>query len=108
MLPSEMVILLAVLIGKDASRKLLERPMDVTGEYMGYLNDSLVKRGYLRRRRAGFTLTDSGRQAIAGFLRKQGLKASAAADKLRQIGIEVTEEHRQKIDKLLREAAGTG
>ncbi len=108
MLPSEMVILLAFLIGKDTGRNLLERPMDVTGEYMGYLNDSLVNRGLLRRRRGGYQLTDGGREAIADFLRKNRLRAADAAEKLRQIGIEVAAEHEEKIARLLKDTAGAG
>ena len=42
MFPSEMVILMAIAVNKDTGKKLLTRPMDVTGEYIGYLYDSLV------------------------------------------------------------------
>jgi len=49
MFPSEMAILLANAVTRDSGKKLLTRPMDVVGEYIGYLCDSLVSRGYLKR-----------------------------------------------------------
>lgn len=106
MLPSEMMILLAFLIGKDGGKKLLERPMDVTGEYVGYLKESLVNRGLLRRRRSGYQLTGAGREAVSEFLRKHKMRAADVAQKLQQMGIEVIAEHQKKIDKLLKGAAG--
>lgn len=48
MFPNEMVILMAIAVGKDAGKELLTRPMDVTGEYIGYLYNSLVSRDYLK------------------------------------------------------------
>ena len=45
--PGEMVILIAIAGAGDFGKKILTRPMDVTGEYIGYLYDSLVRRGYL-------------------------------------------------------------
>jgi len=43
----EMVILIAIAGAGDFGKKILTRPMDVTGEYIGYLYDSLVRHGYL-------------------------------------------------------------
>lgn len=107
-MPSEMMILLAILIGKDNGKQLLERPMDVTSEYMGYMYDSLVTRELLRHHRGSYQLTKPGKAAIAEFLAKHRLQAAETAEKLRQIGIEVTAEHQDKIARLLRETAGTG
>jgi hypothetical protein len=48
MFPSEMVILMAIASARDTGKELLVRPMDVVGEYIGYLYDSLTRRGYIK------------------------------------------------------------
>ncbi len=46
MLPGEMIILMAIVESGELGKKLVNSPMDVTGEYIGYLCESLVRRGY--------------------------------------------------------------
>jgi len=96
MFPSEMVILMAITVAGEANKKRLNRPMDVTGEYIGYLYDSLIKRGYLKENSSrGYQLTSKGRQAIFEFLHKNKAKVRAAIKTLQQLGIEIS----QEIDK---------
>jgi hypothetical protein len=40
---------MAIAATGDSGKELLTRPMDVVGEYIGYLYDSLVNRGFLKR-----------------------------------------------------------
>ena len=105
MLPSEMIILMAITINKNTGQKLLTRPMDVTSEYIGYLYDSLVNRGYLSGHRStGYQLTTIGREAIFDFLKKNNHKASDIVNRLRLLGIEISPEQEQRIGKIEREA----
>jgi len=100
MFPSQMVILMAIAVNRDAGKKLLTRPMDVTREYIGYLYDSLVNRGYLRGNRSrGYQLTSIGREALLEFLHKSETKAKDMIKRLKQLGIEYT----QEMDKLGKE-----
>ena len=101
MFPSEMVILMAIAGSKDAGKKLLTRPTDVVGEYIGYLYDSLVKRGYLKGNKwKGYQLTSLGRKALLEFLYKNDNRAEYIIKKLQQLGIE----NIQKINELGKEA----
>lgn len=101
MFPSEMVILMAIAVNKDTGKKLLTRPMDVTGEYIGYLYNSLVNRGYLRRSwSGGYQLTPIGKRALLEFLRKNKTRAKDMTRRLEQLGIE----YGQEMDKLGKEA----
>jgi len=101
MFPSEMVILMAIATNKDAGKRLLTRPTDVMGEYIGYLYDSLVNRGYLRGNRSrGYQLTPTGRKALLEFLHKNETRAEHTIKKLHQLGIK----NIQKIDELQKEA----
>ena len=103
MFPSEMVILMAIAVAGDSGKKLSTRPMDVTGEYVGYLYDSLVKRGYLKGNKSrGYQLTSMGRGALLEFLRKNKTRAEDTIKTLQRLGIEVS----QKIGKLEEEAIG--
>ena len=105
MLPSEMIILMAIAINKDTGQKLLNRPMDVTGEYIGYLFNSLVNRGYLRGHRlTGYQLTPMGKEAIFEFLKKNKTKAKDVVKRLQLLGIEVSPEQEQKLGNLKKEA----
>jgi len=62
MFPSEMAMLMAIAVAGDSGKKLLIRPMGVVGEYIGYLYDSMVNRGYLKRDSSGeYQLTVKGR-----------------------------------------------
>ena len=88
MFPSEMVILMAIAVNRDSGRKLLTRPMDVTGEYIGYLYDSLVSRGYLRGNKArGYQLTPMGMESLLEFLRENRTRVKDTINRLQQLGI---------------------
>ncbi|MFC1915712.1 hypothetical protein ACFLW4_03355 [Chloroflexota bacterium] len=103
MFPSEMVILMAIAVGRESGKTLVTRPMDVTGEYIGYLYDSLVRRDYLKGNNVkGYKLTLKGREALADFLRKNETKVRDTIKRLRQLGIECS----QEMDKLGKEAIG--
>jgi len=101
MFPSEMVILMAIAVNKDAGKKLLTRPMDIAGEYIGYLYDSLVSRGYLKGNRSrGYQLTSMGRESLSEFLHKNETRVEDTIKRLQQLGIECS----QAMDKLGKEA----
>ena len=101
MFPSEMVILMAIAVAGDSDKKLLNRPMDVTGEYITYLYNSLVRRGYLKGNSSrGYQLTLKGREALFEFLRKNETMVKDTVKTLQQLGIETG----QGIDKVRREA----
>ena len=105
MLPSEMVILMAITINKSTGQKLLTSPMDITSEYIGYLYNSLVNRGYLKGHRStGFQLTTIGRGAIHNFVKRNGSTAMDVVQRLRLLGIEISSEQEKKICKLEQEA----
>ena len=66
MFPSEMVILMDIARNKDSSKQVMNRPMDIINEYICYLCDSLVRRGYIKGNRAkGYRLTSMGREILA-------------------------------------------
>ena len=101
MFPSEMVILMAISAIGDFGKELLTRPMDVTGEYIGYLYDSLVRRGYLTGNSSrGYQLTSKGRQALFEFLQGNKSRVTDTIKTLQQLGIESG----QEIDKFEKEA----
>ena len=105
MLPSEMIILMAIAIDRNSGQKLLTRPMDVTGEYIGYLYSSLVNRGYLRRHRStGYQLTPLGKDAILEFLHNNETRAKDVLKRLQLLGIDINSAQEQKISKLKKEA----
>jgi predicted transcriptional regulator len=105
MLPSEMIILMAIVVNRNTGKKLLTRPMDVTGEYIGYLYDSLVSRGYLKGHRStGYQLTPIGREAILEFIHKNKTRARDVVKRLQLLGIEISPEQKQKLGKLEKEA----
>ena len=100
-----MIILMAIAVNKNGGQKLLTRPMDITGEYIGYLYNSLVTRGYLKGHRStGYHLTTLGREAISEFLHKNGTKAKDIVKRLQLLGIDISPEQEQKIGKLKMEA----
>ena len=104
MFPSEMVILMAIAINKDTGKKLLSRPMDVTGDYISYLYNSLVNRGYLRGNKVtGYKLTSIGAESLSEFLNRNGTMAKDTLKRLKQLGIEVNQAQEQKIYKLKKE-----
>ena len=105
MLPSEMIILMAIAVNKNTGKKLLTRPMDVPGEYIGYLYNSLVSRGYLRGHRStGYQLTPIGREAILEFLNKNKTRAKDVVKRLQLLGIEVSSKQERAMGKLEKEA----
>ena len=103
MFPSEMVILMAIAVNKDSGKKPLTRPRDVLGEYIGYLYNSLVNSGYLKRGWAGgYQLTPTGNKAVLAFLNRNETKAKDVIKRLERLGIE----HTREMDKLVRKAIG--
>ena len=105
MLPSEMIILMAISINKNTGQKLLTRPMDVTSEYIGYLYNSLVNRGYLTGHQStGYKLTTIGREAIFDFLKKNNTRSADIVNRLRLLGIEISPEQEKRIGKMEGEA----
>ena len=101
MFPSEMAMLMAIAVAGDSGQRLLTRPMDVVGEYIGYLYDSMVNRGYLKRDSSReYQLTVKGREALFEFLYENQIGVKDAIKKLQQLGIEIN----QKVDKLDKEA----
>lgn len=106
MFPSEMVILMAIAASKDAGEKLLDRPTDITGEYIGYLYDSLVKRGYLKENSLrGYQLTPAGRKSLLEFLYKNKTGVKATVRRLQQIGIAISQEQVVAMGRLGKEVA---
>jgi len=105
MFPSEMAILMAIAVTRDAGEELRTRPMDIVGRYIGYLYDSLVTRGYLRRGdSAGYQLTPKGREALFEFLCMNKAKVKDVITALQKLGIEINLEE----DSLEREAIKVG
>ena len=75
MLPSEMVILMAIEVARSSSKKLLD-PASATGEYVTHLYDSLVERGYLKKNSfRGYRLTPEGRESLFEFLLENKTRA---------------------------------
>jgi hypothetical protein len=105
MLPSEMIILMATVVNSKTGNKLLTSPMDVTGEYIGYLYNSLVNRGYLNYRSpSSYQLTVIGREAISDFIKKNKTRARDVVSRLKMLGIEISPEQEHKIHKMEQEA----
>lgn len=101
MLPSEMIILMATVVNTKTGNKLLTLPMDITGEYIGYLYNSLVNRGYLKGHRAtGYQLTVFGREAISDFIKNNKTKSKDVVKRLKMLGIEISQEQQQKIEQM--------
>ena len=101
MFPSEMVILMAIAAASKPDEKLLSRPLDVVGEYIGYLCSSLVNRGFLKENKPrGYRLTAKGMEALFEFMHKNEGKAGETEKMLQQLGIDVS----QEITRLEREA----
>ena len=90
---SEAVILMTIAMNKDSGKKLINRSMDVTGEYIGHLSDSLVSRGYLKGNRVkGYQLTSMGRGTLVEFLQENETRIKDTIRKLRQLGVEYSQE----------------
>ena len=107
MLPGEIIILMAIVESGELGKKLVNSPMDITGEYIGYLYNSLVKRGFLTRNSStGYQLTVKGRDALFEFLRENRTRVKDMITKLQQLGIEISQKQEQRINKLEKEAIG--
>ncbi len=88
MFPAEMVILMAIEVAGDSVKRLLDRPMDISGQYIANLYESLVRRGYLKREKdRGFSLTAMGREALSGFLRENEPRVRELINTLEDLGI---------------------
>jgi len=91
MFPREMVILMAMALPGDSGMALLNRPMDVMNEYIGYLYNSLVWRGYLRKNGSkAYELTSMGKETLTIFLNENRAQAKDIITALQQLGIEST------------------
>ncbi len=100
MFPGEIIILMAIVVTKDAGKRLLTRPMDITGEYIGYLYNSLVKRGFLRGNSStGYQLTAKGRDALFEFLRENRTIAKNIIGSLQQLCIGISSQEIGEIEK---------
>ncbi len=101
MFPGEMIILLAIATTGESGKKILSRPMDITGEYIGYLYDSLVNRGYLSGNRLrGYRLTATGTEALSEFLYENETRVKDTIKRLQKLGID----YRQEVGKLGKES----
>jgi predicted transcriptional regulator len=105
MLPSEMVILMAIAICRNNGKKLLTHRMDITSEYIAYLYNSLATRGFLKRHGAAdYHLTTTGREAVLEFLSQNGIRAKDVIKRLQLLGIDIGHEQEQRIGQLEKEA----
>ena len=90
MFPGEAAMLMAIAATRDSGKKLLTRPMDVVGEYIGYLYDSLINRGFLKRDGStGYQLTRKGKEALFEFLYNNKTKVKGVITALQRLGIEI-------------------
>ena len=100
MFPSEVAVLMAIVSTSDTGKKLLSRPVDAVGEYIGYLCDSLVEYGYLKRDGSEeYQVTPQGKKVLLEFLYQNRTKVEDAVRTLQQLGIKIN----QKADKLEKE-----
>jgi len=101
MFPSEMAILMAIAAARDTGKELLIPPIDVIREYISYLCDSLVRRGYIEGNGSkGYQFTLKGMEALFEFLRENRTRFGDTVKMLRQLRIEISRE----INKLENEA----
>ena len=88
MFPAEMVILMAIEVAGDSVKRLLNRPTDISGQYITYLYESLVKRGYLERDRyRGYNLTAMGKEALSEFLHENEPLVRELINTIEELGI---------------------
>ena len=93
MFPGEMVILMAIALAGDSVKSLLDRPMDVSGEYICYLYDSLVRRGYLTGNGSNsYQLTYKGKKTLGNFLYENEDRVTDLVKTLQKLGIEIGQE----------------
>ena len=101
MLPSEMVILMAIEASNDSGKKLLASTVGPTQEYICSLYHSLARRGFLKKKGLrGHELTTEGREILFEFLLENKTRVITDTIKtLQQLGIEASKE----IDALAKE-----
>ena len=100
MFPGEAAMLMAIAVARESGKKLLPRPMDVVGGYIGYLYDSLVGRGYIKKDNSReYQLTSRGREALLEFLNTSKTNVKDTLKTLQPLGIEINVE----IDNLEKE-----
>jgi len=100
MFPSEMAILMDIEKNKDSGKQLANRPMDVISEYIGYLCDSLARRGYITvNRTKGYQLTSMGRRTLMEFLKENEARVKDTISKLNQVRVK----YGQEMDRLRKE-----
>jgi len=93
MFPAEMVILMAIEVAGDSVKRLLSRPMDISGQYIANLYESLVKRGYLKENRyRGYELTPMGRETLSNFLHENEPRVRELIKTLEELGIKTSVE----------------
>ena len=93
MFPTEALILMTIAVNKDLGKRLTNRPMDVTGEYIGYLLDSLVRRGHIKGNRTkGYSLTPIGRETLLEFVREHEARVKDTIRKLNQVRVNYSQE----------------
>jgi len=97
----EMVILMAIGVSRDSGKRLLAQPVGRERDYIGYLCDSLVKRGFLKGNKTrGYELTLMGMKTLFEFLLENKNRARDMVKTLRRLGIECS----QDVDELVEEA----
>jgi len=91
---------MAIVESGELSKKLVNSPMDVTGEYIGYLYNSLVKRGFLTGNSStGYQLTAKGRDTLFEFLRENRTIAKNIIGSLQQLYIGISSQEIEEIKK---------
>jgi len=93
MFPGEMVILMAIALAGDSVGRILDRPMDISSEYISYLYGSLVRRGYLKENSSGrYRLTPKGEKTLTEFLHENEVKVKDLVKTLQRLSIETSPE----------------
>jgi predicted transcriptional regulator len=95
-----MVILIAISINKATGQKLLDHPLDITNDYINYLYNNLVNRGFLKgHRTTGFRLTAIGKEAIQSFILENESGDLDVIERLRALDIDISQEQEKKISR---------
>ncbi len=93
MFPGEAAMLMAIAVARDSGKKLLPGPVDIVGGYIGYLYDSLLSCGYLKRDGSReYQLTSKGREALLEFLHTNKTSVRDTLKTLQELGIEINME----------------
>lgn len=91
MFPHEMLILMALFCTGVAGAQKLNRPQDITSEYIGYQYDSLVRRGYLAKHaEEGYRLTQKGKAILLQLAKNQRSRVDETIVTLNQMGIDTS------------------